>query len=42
MTADLNLDRAKTAVLSLDIQRATVRRSAMFRERQVGSFKVDV
>jgi nicotinamidase-related amidase len=36
MTAHLNLDRAKTAVLSLDIQRATVRRSAMFRERQVG------
>jgi nicotinamidase-related amidase len=35
MTA-LNLDRAKTAVLSMDIQKATVRRSAMFSERNVG------
>lgn len=34
--ANLNLDRAKTAVLSMDIQRATVRRSSMFRERNVG------
>jgi nicotinamidase-related amidase len=36
MTANLNLDRVKTAVLSMDIQKATVRRSAMFRERNVG------
>ena len=36
MTIALNLDRAKTAVLSMDIQKATVRRSAMFRERNVG------
>jgi nicotinamidase-related amidase len=36
MPAIVNLDRAKTAVLSLDIQKATVRRSAMFRERNVG------
>jgi nicotinamidase-related amidase len=34
--ANLNLDRAKTAVLSMDIQKAPVRRSAMFRERNVG------
>lgn len=34
--ADLNLDRVKTAVLSMDIQKATVRRSSMFRERNVG------
>jgi len=33
---NLNLDRAKTAVLSMDIQKATVRRSSMFRERNVG------
>jgi nicotinamidase-related amidase len=33
---NLNLDRAKTAVLSMDIQKAPVRRSAMFRERNVG------
>jgi nicotinamidase-related amidase len=36
MTANLNLDRIKTAVLSMDIQKATVRRSAMFGERNVG------
>jgi nicotinamidase-related amidase len=36
MAIALNLDRAKTAVLSMDIQKATVRRSAMFRERNVG------
>jgi nicotinamidase-related amidase len=35
MPVNLNLDRAKTAVLSMDIQKATVRRSAMFRERNV-------
>ncbi len=34
--ANLNLDRAKTAVLSMDIQKATVRKSSMFRERHVG------
>ena len=34
--ANLNLDRAKTAVLSMDIQKAPVRRSSMFRERNVG------
>jgi nicotinamidase-related amidase len=34
--ANLNLIRAKTAVLSMDIQRATVRRSSMFQERNVG------
>ncbi|HEY7316518.1 MAG TPA: isochorismatase family cysteine hydrolase [Candidatus Binatia bacterium] len=33
---NLNLDRAKTAVFSMDIQKAPVRRSAMFRERNVG------
>jgi nicotinamidase-related amidase len=33
---NLSLDRAKTAVLSMDIQKATVRRSSMFRERNVG------
>jgi nicotinamidase-related amidase len=33
---DLNLDPAKTAVLSMDIQEAPVRRSSMFRERKVG------
>ena len=32
-----NIDRARTAVLSMDIQKATVRRSAMFRERNVGN-----
>jgi nicotinamidase-related amidase len=34
--ANLNLDRAKTAVLSMDVQKATVRRSSMYRERNVG------
>ena len=34
--ANLSLDRAKTAVLSMDIQKAPVRRSAMFKERNVG------
>ena len=34
--ASLNLDRAKTAILSMDMQKAPVRRSAMFRERNVG------
>ena len=33
---NLNLDRNKTAVLSMDIQQAPVRRSPMFRERNVG------
>ena len=33
---NLNLDSAKTAVLSMDIQKAPVRRSSMFRERNVG------
>ena len=33
---NLNRDRAKTAVLSMDIQKATVRRSSMFQERHVG------
>jgi nicotinamidase-related amidase len=33
---NLNLDRAETAILSMDIQKAPVRRSAMFRERNVG------
>jgi|GEM_PF-3205992 len=33
---NLSLDRAKTAVLSMDIQKATVRRSSMFQERNVG------
>ena len=33
---NLNLDRTKTAILSMDIQKAPVRRSAMFRERNVG------
>ena len=33
---NLNLDRVKTAVLSMDIQEAPVRKSAMFRERNVG------
>jgi nicotinamidase-related amidase len=32
----LSLDPAKTAVLSMDIQKATVRRSSMFREHHVG------
>ena len=36
MPAIENIDRARTAVLSMDIQKATVRRSAMFRERNVG------
>lgn len=34
--ANLNLDRARTAVLSMDIQKAPVRKSSMFRERHVG------
>ncbi len=34
--ANLSLDRAKTAVLSMDIQKAPVRKSVMFRERNVG------
>ena len=34
--ANLSLDRAKTAVLSMDIQNGPVRRSAMFSERNVG------
>src|SRR5580765_2152121 len=34
--ANLNLDRTKTAVFSMDIQKGPVRRSAMFRERNVG------
>jgi nicotinamidase-related amidase len=34
--ANLDLDRTKTAVLSMDTQKAPVRRSAMFRERNVG------
>lgn len=34
--ANPSLDRVKTAVLSMDIQKAPVRRSAMFRERNVG------
>jgi nicotinamidase-related amidase len=33
---NLNLDLAKTAVLSMDIQQAPVRKSPMFRERNVG------
>ena len=33
---DLNLDRARTAVLSMDIQKAPVRKSPMFKERNVG------
>ncbi|MDA2932881.1 cysteine hydrolase [Acidobacteria bacterium AH-259-D05] len=33
---NLNLDPAKTTVLSMDIQEAPVRRSSMFRERNVG------
>ncbi len=33
---NLNLDPTKTAVLSMDTQNATVRRSAMFQERNVG------
>ena len=40
--ANLNLDRGKTAVLSLDIQKATVRRSSMFRERNVGQMAKSV
>ncbi len=34
--ANLSLDRAKTAVLSMDVQQAPARRSAMFKERNVG------
>ena len=34
--ANLNIDRAKTGVLSMDIQNATVRNSPMFQERNVG------
>ena len=33
---NLNLDRVNTAVLSMDIQEAPVRKSSMFRERNVG------
>jgi nicotinamidase-related amidase len=33
---NLNLDPAKTAVLSMDIQQAPARKSPMFRERNVG------
>ena len=33
---DLNLNSAQTAVLSMDMQKAPVRKSAMFRERSVG------
>ena len=33
---NLNLDSTKTAILSMDMQKAPVRRSAMFRERNVG------
>jgi nicotinamidase-related amidase len=33
---NLNVDRARTAVPSMDIQKATVRRATMFRERRVG------
>ena len=33
---DLNLERARTALLSMDIQKAPVRKSPMFRERNVG------
>jgi hypothetical protein len=33
---DLTLDRAKTAVLCMDIQKNTVRISAIYRERNVG------
>ena len=34
--ANLSLDRAKTAVLSMDIQNGPVRKSAMFKEHNVG------
>jgi len=34
--ANLNLDSAKTAILPMDMQKAPVRRSAMFKERNVG------
>ena len=34
--ADLNFDSTKTAILSMDMQKAPVRRSAMFKERNVG------
>lgn len=33
---DLNLNRAQTAVLSMDIQQATARKCLMFKERNVG------
>jgi nicotinamidase-related amidase len=33
---NLNLDPVKTAVLSLDIQKGVVRKSTMYRERNVG------
>ena len=33
---NLNLDPTKTAILSMDMQKAPVRRSAMFSERNVG------
>ncbi len=34
---NLNLDPAKSAVLSMDIQKATVRKSSMYHERRVGA-----
>ena len=34
---NLHLDCARTAVLSMDMKKATVRRSAMYRERGVGA-----
>jgi nicotinamidase-related amidase len=34
--ANLDLDHARTAVLCMDVQKGTARRSAMFRERNVG------
>jgi hypothetical protein len=34
---NLNLDAASTAVLCMDIQQGTTRRSSMFRERNVAS-----
>jgi nicotinamidase-related amidase len=40
--ANLNLDHAKTAVLCMDMQKATVRRSSMFRERNVGQMAKSV
>ena len=34
--ANLNLDRGKTAVLCMDVQNSTVKRSRMFQDRNVG------